>query len=674
MLPELGHFALMLALVMACLQAALPLAGAGLGRPEWVAAAKPAARLQCLFLALAFVALTQAFITHDFSVAYVAHNSNSALPLIYRIAAVWGAHEGSLLLWVLILSGWTVAVTMFSRNLPPLLTARIIAVMGIISVGFLLFTLFTSNPFLRYAPPPVDGADLNPLLQDPGLVIHPPVLYMGYVGFSVAFAFAIAALLGGRLDTAWARWSRPWTIMAWVFLTLGIALGSWWAYYELGWGGWWFWDPVENASFMPWLIGTALIHSLAATEKRDVFRNWTVLLAIAAFSLSLLGTFLVRSGVLTSVHAFATDPTRGVFILMLLGVVIGGSLTLYAWRAPHLPPGNRFDPVSRETFLLLNSVLLSVAMIAVLLGTLYPLLIETLGMGKLSVGAPYFNAVFIPLMAPLTLLLVCGVCARWRSDEWRRLWLSLRYVAAGCLLIGVLLLPVLLAAAGRAGGGDRAAEWGAAMQVGAGLAVALWIVLGNLWQVWERIRHSDNRWAGLARQAPAFYGMMLAHTGFALSIVGIAISSHFSTEIHQRMGPGDSAAFAGYRFTMEELRVVPGPNYTATEARVSVAKNGRYVTELRSQKRLYTVREMPMTEAGIDAGLLRDLYISLGEPLDAGDWSIRLYHKPFVRWIWLGAILMALGGLLSACDRRYRLRARREVGAQSAAVGAAAKP
>ena len=597
----------------------------------------------------------------------MAHNSNSALPTIYRIAAVWGAHEGSLLLWVLILSGWTVAVTVFSRNLPPLLAARIIAVLGIVSVGFLLFTLFTSNPFLRYAPPPTDGADLNPLLQDPGLVIHPPVLYMGYVGFSVAFAFAIAALLGGRLDAAWARWSRPWTIMAWVFLTLGIALGSWWAYYELGWGGWWFWDPVENASFMPWLIGTALIHSLAATEKRDVFRNWTVLLAIAAFSLSLLGTFLVRSGVLTSVHAFATDPTRGVFILLLLGLVIGGSLALYAWRAPRLPPGRRFDPVSRETFLLLNSVLLSVAMIAVLLGTLYPLLIETLGLGKLSVGAPYFNAVFIPLMTPLALILVFGVAARWRADEWRRLWRSLRPLAAACLALGLLLLPVLLR------GGEATADWGAAMQVAVGIAVALWIALGNLRLLWRRLRRRDGRAAPPSR-ATAFYGMILAHTGFAVTIVGIAISSHFSTEIHRRMGPGDSAAFAGYRFTLEELRVVPGPNYTATEARVSVVKNGRPVTELRSQKRLYTVREMPMTEAGIDAGLWRDLYISLGEPLGAGvadessgagdadaspttgDWSMRLYHKPFVRWIWLGAMCMALGGLLAAADRRYRLR------------------
>ncbi|MGI9228400.1 MAG: heme lyase CcmF/NrfE family subunit, partial [Gammaproteobacteria bacterium] len=623
----------------------LPLAGAGLNRPGWVAVAVPAARLQLLFLALTFAILTHAFINHDFSVAYVAHNSNSLLPLMYRISAVWGAHEGSLLLWILILSGWTVAVTLFSRNLPPLLRARIIAVMGLVSVGFLLFTLFTSNPFLRYIPAPADGADLNPLLQDPGLIIHPPMLYMGYVGFSVAFAFAVAALLGGHLDSTWARWSRPWTIMAWAFLTIGIALGSWWAYYELGWGGWWFWDPVENASFMPWLIGTALIHSLAATEKRDVFKNWTVLLAIGAFSLSLLGTFLVRSGVLTSVHAFATDPARGVFILILLGVVIGGSLALYAWRAPHLLAGNRFSLISRETFLLLNSVLLSVAMIAVLLGTLYPLIMETLGI-KLSVGAPYFNTVFVPLMLPLTLVLGFGVSARWRSDEWRRLWLSLRHVAVGCLLIGVIVMLAL----------PGAAVW----QVAVGIGVAAWIILSNLYHLYQRLRLP-----GLFNQPLAFYGMTLAHIGFALTIVGITISSQFSTELHKRMGPGSSETFAGYRFTMQDLNIVQGPNYTATEARLSVYKGKRYITELRSQKRLYTVREMPMTEAGIDSGLLRDLYVSLGEPLDSGDWSVRLYHKPLVRFIWLGAIFMALGGLLAAGDRRYRLRLREKLQAES---------
>ncbi|MEJ2094995.1 MAG: heme lyase NrfEFG subunit NrfE, partial [Gammaproteobacteria bacterium] len=486
MIPELGHFAMVMALCMALIQALFPLAGVRFNRPAWMALASPAARLQCLFLVLAVVALTYAFITHDFSVAYVAQTSNSALPLPYRISAVWGAHEGSLLLWVLILSFWTTAVTYFSRNLPPVLLARIIAVMGLISIGFLLFTLVTSNPFERLATPPMDGADLNPLLQDPGLIIHPPMLYMGYVGFSVAFAFAIAALLGGHLDSAWARWSRPWTIMAWVFLTSGIALGSWWAYYELGWGGWWFWDPVENASFMPWLVGTALIHSLAATEKRDVFKNWTVLLAITAFSLSLLGTFLVRSGVITSVHAFATDPARGIFILVLLGIVIGGSLLLYAMRAPGNFRSSSFSLLSRETFLLINSAILSVAMAAVLLGTLYPLVIDALGMGKLSVGAPYFNLVFVPLMAPLAFVIGVGALAKWRADEWQRLWHSIRYVLLASLVIGVLIAVSL--------------SGSTLFQVALGLVLAFWIIGSSFNLLYERMRLRKNRLVALLSQ------------------------------------------------------------------------------------------------------------------------------------------------------------------------------
>ncbi len=644
MIPELGHFAMVMALCMALIQALFPLAGVRFNRPAWMALASPAARLQCLFLVLAFAALTYAFITHDFSVTYVAQNSNSALPLPYRISAVWGAHEGSLLLWVLILSFWTIAVTYFSRNLPPVLLARIIAVMGLISIGFLLFTLATSNPFERLATPPMDGADLNPLLQDPGLIIHPPMLYMGYVGFSVAFAFAIAALLGGHLDSAWARWSRPWTVMAWVFLTSGIALGSWWAYYELGWGGWWFWDPVENASFMPWLIGTALIHSLAATEKRDVFKNWTVLLAITAFSLSLLGTFLVRSGVITSVHAFATDPARGIFILVLLGIVIGGSLLLYAMRAPGNFRSSPFSLLSRETFLLINSAILSVAMAAVLLGTLYPLVIDALGMGKLSVGAPYFNFVFVPLMVPLAFVIGVGALARWRADEWQRLWHSIKYVLLASLVIGVLIAVSL--------------SGSALFQVALGLVLAFWIIGSTLNLLYERIRLQKNRLVALLNQPRAFYGMTLAHIGFAVTIIGITLSSHFSTDLDKRMAPGDSLSLAGYRFVLDNYHSIPGPNYNATEARMRVYKGDQFVREIRSQKRIYTVREMPMTEAGIDAGLFRDLYISMGEPLGDGSWSMRIYHKPFVRWIWLGAIFMALGGILAASDKRYRLRIR----------------
>jgi cytochrome c-type biogenesis protein CcmF len=616
----------------------LPIAGAARGNMRWMAVARPAGRLQFALIALSFAALTWAFISNDFSLAYVANNSNSLLPLQYRMSAVWGAHEGSLLLWILILGIWTVAVTVFSRGLPEPFVARVLGVMGMISTGFLLFILFTSNPFERSFPAPADGADLNPLLQDPGLIIHPPMLYMGYVGFSVAFGFAIAALLGGRLDIVWARWSRPWTIVAWSFLTIGIALGSWWAYYELGWGGWWFWDPVENASFMPWLVGTALIHSLAATEKRNVFKNWTVLLSICAFALSLLGTFLVRSGVLTSVHAFATDPTRGVFILVLLGLVIGGSLLLYAFRAPGMARGNRFAPVSRETFLLINSVLLSVAMASVLLGTVYPLVAEALGMGKLSVGAPYFNAVFVPVMIPVTIAVGMGALARWRADEWRRLWRQVRWVALASVVLGILLVAMLAD--------------GAILRTALGVCLALWILMSTALSVRERLRYTRT-----PRSLPSgFIGMSLAHAGFAITIIGVTITSQFSAEAHQRMGEGDSVELAGYTFYMEELRPIRGPNYDGDEAVISVHdKAGKTVTTLHTQKRNYTVRGMPMTEAGIDAGLFRDFYVSLGEPLDAGDWSVRLYHRPFVRWIWLGAIFMALGGFMAARDRRYRL-------------------
>jgi cytochrome c-type biogenesis protein CcmF len=628
--PEIGHFALVLALCLALVQSFLPLAGAALQRPDWLAATATAAQVQCALVVFAFGALALCFVANDFSVTYVAANSNSTLPLPYRLSAVWGAHEGSLLLWVLILGIWTTAVSYFGRNLPLALLGRVLGVMGIISVGFLLFMLFTSNPFLRQIPAPLDGSDLNPLLQDPGLIIHPPMLYTGYVGFSVAFA--IAALLEGRLDPAWARWARPWTTVAWAFLTFGIALGSWWAYYELGWGGWWMWDPVENASFMPWLVGTALIHSLAATEKRGVFKNWTVLLAICAFALSLLGTFLVRSGVVTSVHAFANDPARGVFILVLLGIMIGGSLGLYALRAPGIRSEAGYQLLSRETFLLLNSVLLIVAAAAVLLGTAYPLVIDALG-GKISVGAPYFNTVFVPLMVPVFAALGIGMLSRWRSDDASRLWLRLR---AG-LIASVVLAALTVLMLGDARG----------LKMGLAVLLALWIVTGTVAAIRARLPDPFNR-AALRNALPrSFIGMSLAHVGLAVTIIGVAAASNFSADAHERMGAGDEVRLAGYRVRLEDISQVPGPNYAATRAHFRIDRGG-VPWQMTSEKRLYTVRSMPMTEAGIDAGFTRDIYFSLGEPLGDGDWSVRVQVKPFVRWIWLGAVL-------AASDRRYRL-------------------
>ena len=659
MIPELGHFALIMALCMAMIQSFFPIAGAARGNVPWMSLARPAARLQLVFVVIAFCALVYAFVTNDFSVVYVARNSNTMLPLIYRISAVWGAHEGSLLLWILILGLWTFAVTVFSRHLPEQFVARVLGVMGLISIGFLLFILITSNPFIRDAFPPADGADLNPLLQDPGLVIHPPMLYTGYVGFSVAFGFAIAALVGGRLDMAWARWSRPWTVMAWVFLTIGIALGSWWAYYELGWGGWWFWDPVENASFMPWLTGTALIHSLAATEKRGVFKNWTVLLAICAFSLSLLGTFMVRSGVLTSVHAFANDPARGIFILVLLGIVIGGSLILYAWRAPGTLISSTYGLFSREMFLLINSTLLTVAMGAVLLGTIYPLIIETLG-GKVSVGAPYFNSVFIPLMVPLVIVLGIGAWSRWKSDEWNRICQHLRYAALGSVIIGILLVSMLPGHAG--------------LKTALGVALASWVILSTATLFYTRTRNGPDLLTGLKTHPRGFYGMCLAHIGFAITIIGLVVTSNYSTDLHIRMKAGDRAELAGYTFELTDIHAIPGPNYKATDAMIRVWRGSKIVTELHTQKRVYSVRDMPMTEAGIKPGLTRDLYVSLGEPLGAGDWSVRLYYKPFVRWLWLGALFMACGGVLAVTDRRYRQIRLRAADPQAVyAAGAAAK-
>jgi len=647
MVPELGQFALVLAFTLALAQGTLPLAGAARGDSSWMSVARPAAHGQLVFLAIAFGVLTYAFITSDFTVAYVANNSNLRLPLPYRIAGVWGGHEGSLLLWMLIFALWMAAVTVFSRRLPEEMVARVLGVMGLVAAGFLAFMLFTSNPFDRLLPAPPDGRDLNPLLQDPGMVLHPPMLYMGYVGFSVAFAFAIAALISGRLDAAWARWSRPWTTVAWVFLTLGNALGSWWAYYELGWGGWWFWDPVENSSFMPWLLGTALIHSLAVTEKRGAFRSWTILLAIFAFAFSLIGTFLVRSGVLTSVHAFATDPARGVFILALLVLVIGGSLALFAWRTSSIRMrGGSFGLLSRESLLLTNNVLLAAATGTVLLGTLYPLALDALGLGKVSVGQPYFDAVFVPVIAPALFLIGVGPIARWKKARLPELAVRLRWALA-VTLVTALLLPFALG------------RWSAVTSFG--LALATWIVATSALSLWERAKHATtgaNVWAWLTATSRAFYGMWLAHIGVAVLIVGVTVVKGYETQKDVRMEAGDTVEVGGYVFRFDGVTNVAGPNYVAARATMQVTRSGKNVTTLFPSKRTYFSQQKPMTEAAIDPGFTRDLYATLGDALSATTWLVRVQHKPFVNWIWSGAVLMALGGLLAASDRRYRLAAR----------------
>ncbi|HEV8647509.1 MAG TPA: heme lyase CcmF/NrfE family subunit [Burkholderiales bacterium] len=662
MIPELGQFALIIALCIALVQGVLPIVGAARGDVTWMNVARPAAQGQFVFVAIAFGCLAYSFVTNDFSVLNVVNNSNSSLPWYYRLAATWGSHEGSLLLWVLMLAVWMLAVTLFSRHLPLEMVSRILGVMALISVGFLLFMLLTSNPFERLLPAAPDGRDLNPLLQDPGMVIHPPMLYMGYVGFSVAFAFAVAALLGGQLDATWARWSRPWTTMAWVFLTTGIALGSGWAYYELGWGGWWFWDPVENASFMPWLLGTALIHSLAVTEKRGGFKVWTVLLAIVTFSLSLLGTFLVRSGVLTSVHAFATDPARGVFILGFLVVVIGASLTLFAWRAPKVGLGGKFDFVSRESALLANNLLLIVAAASVLLGTLYPLFLDALGLGKISVGPPYFDAVFVPLMAPAIFLMGVGPLAKWKQAELPDLAHRLKWAMA-VALVTALLLPFTMG------------KW--TPMIAFGLLLALWVVISgfvNLWQRVSQLRTANGFGTGAQlRGLPrGYYGMLLAHAGVAVLIAGVTLVKGYEVERDVRMQTGDTVEVGGYTFRLDGLVQVPGPNYEATRGLVSVMKNGKSVRTMFPEKRFYHVQQMPMTEAAIDTGFTRDLYVSLGEPVGNNAWVVRIYHKPFIDWIWGGAFLMALGGILAITDRRYRLarRAEQQIPAAAAAVTA----
>jgi cytochrome c-type biogenesis protein CcmF len=639
-LPELGLLALLLALLVAALLANLPLLGAHRGRADWLESARPLAYAQLFLVAIAFAALAGSFVGQDFSVKYVAMNSNSLLPPIYRFSATWGAHEGSLLLWVLILSAWTAAVARFSRSLPDDVRARVLGVLGVVGGGFLAFTIFTSNPFERLLPAAVEGRDLNPLLQDPGLVMHPPILYCGYVGFSVAFAFAVAALIDGKVDARWVRWSRPWTNVAWAFLTLGIALGSWWAYYELGWGGWWFWDPVENASFMPWLVGLALLHSQAVTEKRGGFRGWTLLLAIAAFALSLLGTFLVRSGVLTSVHAFASDPARGLFILILLGVVIGGSLALYALRAPRDDSGEPFAGRSRETLILANNLLLSGAAAMVLLGTLYPLLVEALGGGHISVGPPYFGRLFALLMLPLVLLLPFGPLTRGQRDD---LSTPMRLLLPWA---GLALLAAVAAWFALPGGG-----W----KIAAAFAAGLWLLAGTLRFVWKRWRQAGSRFT------PEMAGMALAHGGLALFFFGVLTTEGLSIEKDVAARPGERIALRGYEFEFAGVERVVGPNYLADRGTIRVRRGGDTVAVLQPEKRGYASGGAIMTEAAIDPAPHRDLYVALGEPLDdKGTWALRLYVKPFIRFIWLGALLMALGAITVLFDPRFR-RARTPV-------------
>ena len=654
MIPEIGHFVLIVSLFLAACLGALPIIGAARNNAVLMGTARPLAYGQFVFLSIALGCLTYAFVTNDFSVLYVAQHSNSQLPVIYRIAAVWGGHEGSLLLWAFMLSVWVLAVAVFSKHLPEEMVARVLGVMGLVAVGFLLFMLLTSNPFDRLLPAAADGQDLNPLLQDPGLVIHPPMLYMGYVGFSVAFAFAIAALLGGRMDATWARWSRPWTTVAWIFMTFGIALGSGWAYYELGWGGWWFWDPVENASFMPWLAGTALIHSLAVTEKRGAFKSWTVLLAIAAFSLSLLGTFLVRSGVLTSVHAFASDPRRGIFILSFLVIVIGASLLLFAWRAPKIGLGGKFDLLSRESLLLSNNVLLSVASASVFIGTLYPLFMDALGQGKLSVGPPYFQAVFVPLMVPMVLMMGLGPLARWKSFSAPELAKRVRWAFAAALLIA-LLLPLTLG------------KWSA--MIALGLLLAFWVIASVLLSLRERLAGRGNFMQRARGQSLSYYGMQFAHLGVAVFIIGVTLVKGYETERDVRMDVGDTVQAGGYEFRFNGITETQGPNYVASQGRISASKNGKLVTELFPEKRQYNATGMPMTEAAISPGWLGDLYVSLGEPIPGSDgaWAVRVYIKPFVDWIWAGCLLMALGGILAVSDRRYRIH--RKAGALKPGAG-----
>ena len=647
MIPELGNFSVMLALCLALVLGIFPIAGSFTGNLRWMALARPVAAGQFAFVTIAFACLVSCFVNNDFSVSYVATNSNSLLPLYYRIAGTWGGHEGSLLLWVEMLSIWTFAVSLFSRQLPEQTVARVLGVMGLISIGFLCFMLFTSNPFERLLPGAADGRDLNPLLQDFGMIVHPPMLYMGYVGFSVAFAFAIAALMGGQLDSAWARWSRPWTLVAWMFLTLGIFMGSFWAYYELGWGGWWFWDAVENASFMPWLVGTALIHSLAVTEKRGSFKNWTVLLAIIAFSLSLLGTFLVRSGVLTSVHAFATDPKRGLYILVFLAIVIGGSLMLYAWRAPKVGLGGRFSLVSRESLLLVNNVLLLAAAFAVFLGTMYPLFLDALNMGKISVGPPYFETVFVPLMVPVLLLMAVGPFVRWKEASIGDVLRRLRWLALATLIFA----------------GIAAVSFAPSPMTVVGVAFSAWILLVTASHLIERLRHAPAGmplWTRIRREPRSYWGMIVAHAGIGIFVLGVSMvkGAEVSNDVSMHIGDTTAAGSYTFRFVNFEDNIL-GPNYTAKRGTFEVTHNGSVVAIMKPEKRAFVVQHMEMTIAAIDRGFTRDLYVSLGEPGNDGAWVVRVQHKPFVSWIWSGCIIIAFGGFLAASDKRYRLAKKR---------------
>ena len=663
MIAELGHFALWLAVGVTLILGTVPMVGAQRGRADWMALARPATHVLLGLIVFSWLCLMASFVRNDFSVLNVASHSNTALPLMYRMAASWGSHEGSLLLWLLMQAGWAWAVARFSRNLPLPVLARILAVMGLLTLSFLLFVLLTSNPFERLFPIPLDGRDLNPQLQDPGMIFHPPMLYMGYVGMSVAFAFAVAALIGGNLDSQWARWSRPWVTVAWAFLTFGIALGSWWAYYELGWGGWWFWDAVENASFMPWLVATALIHSLAVTEKRGSFKSWTVLLAIMAYSLSLLGTFLVRSGVITSVHSFASDPARGLFILVMLALTVGPALALFAWRSPKVGLGARFSMLSRETMLLANNVLLVVATGAVMLGTLYPLILDALGLGKISVGAPYFDAVFVPIMAVLVFFMGIGPLSRWKHDELPSLARRLRWAAG---------VTVVTAALGAWVGGEMG--FGSVV----GLLMAMWIVTSVAAELWERVRPAGGVRANLRHrlgQVPrATVGMMLAHVGVAVFVFGVTMVGTYDIERDVAMSPGDSTTVRGYTFTYMGAQAVQGPNFQAMRGHLVVTRNGQPVSDMYPEKRVYRVQRNPMTEAAIDTRIQGDLYVQMGEVIKGDTWLVRIWVKPFVSWIWFGCLLMGLGGLLAVTDRRYRARATQAGSSRAHATGSPAAP
>lgn len=661
MIVELGHYALVLAFALALAQAVLPLWGAARRDAALTAVAAPAALAQFACLTLAFGALMQAYVGSDFSVQNVAANSHSAKPLLYKVSATWGNHEGSLVLWVWILGLFGAAVAAFGRNLPAPFKARVLGVQALIGAGFLAFMLLTSNPFLRLDPAPLDGQGLNPVLQDPGLAFHPPMLYLGYVGLSTAYSFAVAALIEGRVDPTWARWVRPWALIAWVALTLGIALGSYWAYYELGWGGWWFWDPVENASFMPWLAATALLHSAAVVEKRDTLKSWTILLAILAFSLSLLGTFLVRSGVLTSVHAFATDPARGVFILGLLVVAIGGSLLLYAWRAPLMQAGGVFAPVSREGGLLLNNLLLATATATVLLGTLYPLALDVVGGPKISVGAPFFNATFLPLMVPVLLFLPVGSALAWKRGDLPGV--LGRLGAAFAVTAGAVVLHLALSD-------------GRSALAAVGLGLGVWAIAGSLNELALRVGlfriPAANAWARARGLPPSAWATALAHAGVGVLVLGVTVSATGQSERILVMRPGDAADLAGYRITFEAVTQVPGPNYVAQRGTFSIERDGAPVARVASEKRFFPVERTPTTEAGIHTTLFRDLYLVLGDDAGGGAWAVRLYHNPLVTWIWGGALLMALGGLASLSDRRLRVGAPRPARTRAVAPAVAA--